>query len=45
MKIVIEVNIIIDRNLKIAYGAQKAWLLNATLKDNILFGCEEKTKR
>ena len=22
----------------IAYGAQKAWLMNATLRDNILFG-------
>lgn len=26
------------RNVKIAYGGQKAWLLNATVQENILFG-------
>ena len=29
----------------IAYAAQKAWLLNASLKENILFGQESDSKR
>ena len=24
--------------MKVAYGSQKAWLLNSSLRDNILFG-------
>jgi ABC-type transport system involved in cytochrome bd biosynthesis fused ATPase/permease subunit len=32
-------------NGKIAYVAQQAWIQNATLKDNILFGKELKEKK
>ncbi|XP_017788164.1 PREDICTED: ATP-binding cassette sub-family C member Sur [Habropoda laboriosa] len=34
-----------SRGSKIAYVAQKAWLQNATLRDNILFGSPFKLKR
>ncbi|XP_076279079.1 sulfonylurea receptor [Lasioglossum baleicum] len=33
------------RGAKIAYVAQKPWLLNATLRDNILFGSAYKPRR
>lgn len=29
------------RNLSVAFGSQKAWLLNASFKENILFGEDE----
>ncbi|XP_078045328.1 sulfonylurea receptor isoform X2 [Augochlora pura] len=34
-----------SKSSKIAYVAQKPWLLNATLRDNILFGSAYKPKR
>lgn len=34
-----------DRDVRVAYVAQKPWLLNGTLRNNILFGTTYKPKR
>lgn len=34
-----------NRGIKIAYVAQKPWLQNASLRDNILFGSPYKSRR
>ena len=34
-----------QEGVKVAFGAQKAWLMNATLKENILFGHELDEER
>jgi ABC-type multidrug transport system fused ATPase/permease subunit len=34
-----------NRDLKVAYVAQKAWLMNATLRENVLFGRQFETEK
>ena len=38
-------NISLTNNCKISYVSQTAWIVNATLKDNILFGNEFNEER
>ena len=35
----------LNRDTRVAYVSQKPWLVNATLRDNILFGSEYRPRR